>query len=264
VAADSLRFGLLTDGDGSDLERRRVLSELSLFRSGVAPHENISRLLDVSADRRGNLYVVYELMPRSLQSVINHPKWNLVRAAASVEPSASPESPVTVDCTMLFVYQLLCAVKWLHGLGLVHGGIQPSNVLVNDDCDIKLAGFHHHQFAAFPRSAAAAASAAVGGPGSPVLKPRHRDGRETRDTGDTEEDRDGGGQEGTAAAAAAAAAAAGQSGEQQGGGEPSLSEEYGPRRFQVRSFPSPSSLSSACRSFPPPLPPLSPALACLN
>jgi mitogen-activated protein kinase 15 len=39
------------------------------------------------------------------------------------------------------VYQLACALKYLHSAGVVHRDLKPSNVLVNSSCDVKLCDF---------------------------------------------------------------------------------------------------------------------------
>jgi mitogen-activated protein kinase 15 len=36
------------------------------------------------------------------------------------------------------VYQLACALKYLHSAGVVHRDLKPSNVLINANCDVKL------------------------------------------------------------------------------------------------------------------------------
>ena len=42
-------------------------------------------------------------------------------------------------CTM--VYNLLCALKFLHESKVIHRDLKPANVLVNEDCSIKLCDF---------------------------------------------------------------------------------------------------------------------------
>lgn len=39
------------------------------------------------------------------------------------------------------VYQLACALKYLHSAGIVHRDLKPSNVLINSSCDVKLCDF---------------------------------------------------------------------------------------------------------------------------
>ncbi len=36
------------------------------------------------------------------------------------------------------VYQLACALKYLHSAGVVHRDLKPSNILINSNCDAKI------------------------------------------------------------------------------------------------------------------------------
>jgi mitogen-activated protein kinase 1/3 len=39
------------------------------------------------------------------------------------------------------VYNLLCAVKYLHTANVIHRDLKPANVLVNEDCTVKICDF---------------------------------------------------------------------------------------------------------------------------
>lgn len=39
------------------------------------------------------------------------------------------------------IYNLLCAVKYLHESNVIHRDLKPANVLVNEDCTVKLCDF---------------------------------------------------------------------------------------------------------------------------
>ena len=39
------------------------------------------------------------------------------------------------------MYNLLCAIKYLHDSNVIHRDIKPANILVNEDCTVKLCDF---------------------------------------------------------------------------------------------------------------------------
>jgi mitogen-activated protein kinase 1/3 len=39
------------------------------------------------------------------------------------------------------VYNLLCAIKYLHESNVLHRDLKPANVLINEDCTIKLCDY---------------------------------------------------------------------------------------------------------------------------
>ena len=39
------------------------------------------------------------------------------------------------------MYNLLCAVKYLHTANVIHRDLKPANVLVNEDCSVKICDF---------------------------------------------------------------------------------------------------------------------------
>ena len=52
-----------------------------------------------------------------------------------------PESGLTKDHLTLIIYNLLCAVKFMHSANVLHRDIKPGNILVNSRCDVKICDF---------------------------------------------------------------------------------------------------------------------------
>jgi len=49
-----------------------------------------------------------------------------------------------IDHARFFLYQLLCGLNYLSSAGIVHQDICPQNILVNANCDIRIAGLNFH------------------------------------------------------------------------------------------------------------------------
>lgn len=45
---------------------------------------------------------------------------------------------LTMDHAKYFVYQILCALQYLHSMNVTHGQLKPENCLVNRNCDLKI------------------------------------------------------------------------------------------------------------------------------
>lgn len=86
-------------------------------------HDNIVRLINVlKAENDKDLYLVFEYMETDLHAVVR----------ASILEDIHKQ---------YIMYQVFKALKYLHTGELLHRDIKPSNLLLNSDCQVKLADF---------------------------------------------------------------------------------------------------------------------------
>lgn len=108
------------------IDCKRTLRELKLLRH--FRHDNVLSLKDVYIPRaqQGNVqdvYMVMELMDCDLHRIVS---------------SGQPLSDVHIQ---YFAYQILRALKHIHAANVWHRDLKPSNLLVNSNCDLKIADF---------------------------------------------------------------------------------------------------------------------------
>ena len=124
------------------VETKRTLREVQLLR--CCRHANIIEILSlmrpVSFELFEDVYVVSELMSSDLHSII------------------VSEQPLTDEHVQYFLYQVLRGLRYLHSAHVIHRDLKPSNLLVNANCDLKIADFG---LARCATTAAAAASSAA-------------------------------------------------------------------------------------------------------
>ena len=112
------------------LQLRCCLRELTILQHfGVHSHPNLIGLKEVLRPPGGHLgdwrdlYLVMELMEMDLQHIIKS------------------DQPLEASHLRFFVWQLLRGVHGLHAAGIIHRDLKPSNLLVNSNCELKIADF---------------------------------------------------------------------------------------------------------------------------
>ncbi|CAL2033482.1 unnamed protein product [Caenorhabditis brenneri] len=100
------------------LREIRILRELS--------HENIIKINDIfiigkNFDR--DIYLVMDLMETDLNKVLQSTQ------------------DLQEDHFRYFFYQIVRGLKYLHSAGIIHRDLKPSNLLLNRDCQLKIADF---------------------------------------------------------------------------------------------------------------------------
>ncbi|MDP2439513.1 MAG: protein kinase [archaeon] len=105
---------------------KRTLREIKLLRH--FRHENVIALLDIiPPPDRGpdwhDVYLVYELMDSDLGKIIRTPQ------------------ALSKKHIQYFLYQILRGLKYLHSANVFHRDLKPCNLLLNENCTLKIADF---------------------------------------------------------------------------------------------------------------------------
>lgn len=107
---------------------KRLLRELKLLQF-FRGHKNITCLydLDIVPDPLtgdfNEVYLYEELMECDMHQIIRLGQ------------------PLTDSHYQLFVYQILCGLKYIHSADVLHRDLKPGNLLVNADCELKICDF---------------------------------------------------------------------------------------------------------------------------
>ncbi|KAH1199793.1 Mitogen-activated protein kinase MMK2 [Glycine max] len=102
------------------IDAKRTLREIKLLRH--MDHENVIALKDIirppQRDNFNDVYIVYELMDTDLHQIIR-----------------SNQQLTDDHC------RLLRGLKYVHSANVLHRDLKPSNLLLNANCDLKIADF---------------------------------------------------------------------------------------------------------------------------
>ncbi|KAJ3498138.1 hypothetical protein NLG97_g1362 [Lecanicillium saksenae] len=104
---------------------KRALREIKLLQH-FRGHRNITCLYDMDIPRPNHFneaYLYEELMETDLAAIIRSGQ------------------PLTDSHFQSFIYQILCGLKYIHSANVLHRDLKPGNLLVNADCELKIADF---------------------------------------------------------------------------------------------------------------------------
>lgn len=104
---------------------KRILREITLLRQ--LKHPCVVELIEIctpkNKENNSTIYVVMEYAESDLKKIL---KSNISLEIVHIQT---------------IVYNLLCAIKYLHDSKVIHRDLKPANILVNEDCTVKLCDY---------------------------------------------------------------------------------------------------------------------------
>ena len=107
------------------VDSKRVLREITLLR--FMKNQFIVELLDIEYDRNNKnfdcIYLIFECLPSDLKKLIKSSTF------------------LTMDDVRMYVYHILCGLKYIHSCAVLHRDLKPGNILLDKNYQIKICDF---------------------------------------------------------------------------------------------------------------------------
>ena len=110
-----------------------IIREIQILKKLTQMEENIytTKLIDVILEEaQENIDIMHIFFVMDLHTC------NMKQALL-----ANSVVQMSEDHVLFIVYNVLCAVNFLHSAGVVHRDLKPQNILIEEDCTIKLCDF---------------------------------------------------------------------------------------------------------------------------
>jgi len=106
-------------------DAKRILREIKVLQH--LNHPNIVKLTDMvnplTVDEFEDVYLVMEYMQADLHKIIYS------------------DNQLSSSHIAYILYQILCALKYMHSANIIHRDLKPGNILINSDCSVKVCDF---------------------------------------------------------------------------------------------------------------------------
>ena len=107
------------------VDSKRVLREITLLR--FMKNRFIVELLDIEYDRNDKdfdfIYLIFECLPSDLKKLIKSSTF------------------LKMDDVRMYVYHILCGLKYIHSCAVLHRDLKPGNILIDHDYQVKVCDF---------------------------------------------------------------------------------------------------------------------------
>ena len=107
------------------VDSKRVLREITLLR--FMKNQFIVELLDIEYDKKDKnfdcIYLIFECLPSDLKKLIKSSTF------------------LTMDDVRMYVYHILCGLKYIHSCAVLHRDLKPGNILLDKNYQIKICDF---------------------------------------------------------------------------------------------------------------------------